>query len=273
MARTPYGVIGGYGNGVWLVAKGGKGVIADRQHLPAQGTGYQYYYLGSTPDKANVRLFDALSKLNVKTATDRIDFNSITKPAFQGKVVTLPGQPHGVLGSLQTALREGVFFAPPGVGAAAAGETATVAAGAEAAGAGAAGASVGAGALLGTAGIIASTTDFLNWIAWIFHPVNILRAVEFLLGSILMGIGLWSLLSRGQPAASDNIARVSRELASATPVGRAQRMARGRRMGRKEGETEHARLEGRRDTRKKLSEASARNTQRRGQRRSQTARS
>lgn len=41
---------------------------------------------------------------------------------------------------------------------------------------------------------IHSGTDFLKWIAWIFHPLNILRVVEFMVGFPLMIFGLWTFI-------------------------------------------------------------------------------
>jgi hypothetical protein len=41
-----------------------------------------------------------------------------------------------------------------------------------------------------TSNAIHGTTDFLKWVAWIFHPHNILRAVEFLAGFGIVAAGL-----------------------------------------------------------------------------------
>lgn len=44
-------------------------------------------------------------------------------------------------------------------------------------------------------GGINSTADFLKWIAWIFHPRNILRGIEALIGVGLMGAGMHAAIS------------------------------------------------------------------------------
>ena len=62
---SAYSSPGSYKTGVWLVSLNGKGAIVDRAHLPKQGTGYEYYWLGSTPGEAQGRLYDALSKLQI----------------------------------------------------------------------------------------------------------------------------------------------------------------------------------------------------------------
>jgi hypothetical protein len=50
------------------------------------------------------------------------------------------------------------------------------------------------GIIRDTSNAIHGTTDFLKYIAWIFHPHNILRAVEFLAGLGLMAVGLSTIL-------------------------------------------------------------------------------
>lgn len=51
----------------------------------------------------------------------------------------------------------------------------------------------------GIAAAITSPLDFLKFIAWIFHPRNILRAVEFLVGIALMVFGFNAALqARGE---------------------------------------------------------------------------
>lgn len=116
--------------------------------------------------------------------------------------------------------------------------------------------------------VINGVGDFLKWIAWLFNPINWLRAAEFTIGILLMGFGLWTVF-RARPLVSSGsgVQRVTRELAAATPVGRATNVARGRRMGRREGQIEHGRLEGRREQRKTLSESDAKRTQKSGQKR------
>ena len=62
-----YGTIGSYTHGVWLVSQNGKAAIVDKAHLPAQGSGYEYYWLGATLSQAQSRLGDAMYKLGVVT--------------------------------------------------------------------------------------------------------------------------------------------------------------------------------------------------------------
>lgn len=55
----------------------------------------------------------------------------------------------------------------------------------------AADASVGGGLAQSIADAITSPLDFLKMVAWLFHPLNILRAVECLWGGVLMIVGVW----------------------------------------------------------------------------------
>lgn len=83
---------------------------------------------------------------------------------------------------------------------------------------------------------ITSVSDFLSYIAWIFYPANLLRAVEFVLGIVLILFGLTKF--RG-------IGGFGRAAISATPVGRIIRVRQGTRMGRYEGQREAARMRAR----------------------------
>lgn len=84
------------------------------------------------------------------------------------------------------------------------------------------------------AGVVNDTKDFLKWIAWIFHPRNVLRVVEFFTGLTLIILGIHTAIqvhrdgetvfSAGKKAAGN--------AAAATPVGRAARVAKGARAGR-----------------------------------------
>lgn len=78
---------------------------------------------------------------------------------------------------------------------------------------------------------INSTSDFLKFIGWIFHPRNILRAVEFLVGIALMIFGFHAAMqARGEKlegfATSEGaltrsgLGRVATELGRATRQGR-----------------------------------------------------
>lgn len=95
----------------------------------------------------------------------------------------------GVEAGVETATSEGATAAETaGAGAAGAG------AGAEAAGGGLAG-----GLFSKVLGAITSPLDFLLLLAWLFHPRNILRGVEFLVGIVLMIFGLHAAMqARGE---------------------------------------------------------------------------
>lgn len=83
----------------------------------------------------------------------------------------------------------------------------------------------------GAADAISDVGDFLKFIAWIFNPVNILRAVEFLSGLGLMALGFHAVIqtSRGSggPSAASRIV-------NASPIGRAREAARAQQSGRSE---------------------------------------
>jgi hypothetical protein len=115
---------------------------------------------------------------------------------------------------------------------------------------------VGAGAL-GLADFISSPLDFLKWIAWMFHPLNWLRMAEFLIGTLLAGWGIYILTARSARGGGASSHPVIRSVLSATPAGRAARVARGRRMGRHEGQREAARMEARQRETRPQREASA----------------
>lgn len=100
-------------------------------------------------------------------------------------------------------------------------------------------------------GAIGSISDFLSYIAWIFYPAHILRAVEFVAGIIIGGFGL-SILFRGRGGGG-----LTGRAISATPVGRVIRVRRGTRMGRYEGQREAARMEARQRETRSVREGSA----------------
>jgi len=85
-----------------------------------------------------------------------------------------------------------------------------------------------------TVDAIHSTADFLQAIAWIFHPKNILRSIEFLVGITLMAAGFHAMIEvyRNAPedAAPARAARGAKRAAGAafsmTPPGRALRVKR-----------------------------------------------
>lgn len=82
------------------------------------------------------------------------------------------------------------------------------------------------------AGAINSTADFLKFIAWIFHPRNLLRDVEFLVGITMMAFGIHAAMqARGERVEGfstsesaltrSGLGRVASELARATRSGQA----------------------------------------------------
>lgn len=86
----------------------------------------------------------------------------------------------------------------------------------------------------GAAKAISGTTDFLKWIAWIFHPRNILRAVEFVTGLTLMGIGIHAFIENqrgGNSEGPSKTRKLAGNVVAATPLGREIRVAKGARAG------------------------------------------
>lgn len=108
---------------------------------------------------------------------------------------------------------------------------------------------------IGTA--ITDVGDFLSYIAWLFYPLNLLRAAEFVTGLFLFYLGIKPYIGGGRLGGSGST-RVIRATLSATPVGRTQREISGRRMGRREGQREAARMEARQEVTRPQREASAR---------------
>src|SRR5215469_15705073 len=254
--QAPYSVVGNYRGGVWLVAQhsstqGNVAMVVDRAHLPKVGTGWQYYWLGSNQAQASSRILDALTALNFQSAAGQ-NLTTPVRQAFAGQVGQLTPVPTGILGQIRNALNAGGVLTTIGPGA----TLDTIGGGAGAAGAadaaaGAGGASLGtkiAGGLglAGVAGGIGSSLDFLKWIAWIFHPNNILRAVEFLTGLVLMFYGMQQLLGGMRRSAATHRSGVTsmvRSLFNKTPMGRARQVTRARKRGRRAGE-----LQAERDT-------------------------
>lgn len=83
----------------------------------------------------------------------------------------------------------------------------------------------------GAAKEINSVGDFLKWISWLFHPLNILRATELLIGFplIIMGVVLMAKVWGG--SAGEAPMRLLGDAASFTPPGRALRVAKGAKVG------------------------------------------
>jgi len=86
---------------------------------------------------------------------------------------------------------------------------------------------------------IGSILDFLKFIGWLFHPLNLLRAVEFLTGLAFVFYGINVLMHGMRRSAATHRTTVGgtiRSLFHKTPVGRAAQVRRARRRGRRAGE-------------------------------------
>lgn len=145
-----------------------------------------------------------------------------------------------------------------GTATAGAGEAGAASAGAgeAAGGAGAGGAAAGAASNVFKVAKFAAVADFLAYIAWIFHPQTLLRVVEFIMGILLGGWGIYILTARSARGGGASSHVVTRAL-GATPAGRVMRVRQGRRMGRREGQREAARMEARQRETRSQREASA----------------
>jgi len=124
---------------------------------------------------------------------------------------------------------------------------------------------------------VKDANDFLKWVSWIFHPKNVLRAVEFVTGFTIMGVGLHTLMAvykdapqtGAAPRAKQAVRRGAGELISMTPAGRAVRVSRAKRFGKRkaragtrEKEAQSASKRGERSERKRQ----ARKSDKRGKR-------
>ncbi len=149
-AAPSYSTPGPYTTGVWLIAQNGQAAIVDKTHVPKEGTGFSYYWLGANYNQAIRRLGDAMTKLGISfDANPPVFERSALLTAFSGGVGSLNKGPSGLLGWLTTALQAGPFFALPVPPVPAAGA---------AAGAGAGGtAAAGTGAAAGAGGAAAKT--------------------------------------------------------------------------------------------------------------------
>lgn len=100
-------------------------------------------------------------------------------------------------------------------------------------------------------GAITAPVDFFKFLVWLVNPTHILRMIELVVGLLTMAFALRSLVPRNSGLASSGsgIARVTQAVASATPVGKEVRMAKGAIAGKREGQVEHARLQARRASR------------------------
>lgn len=77
-------------------------------------------------------------------------------------------------------------------------------------------------AFTGPLSAIKDVGSFLKWIAWIFHPRNILRAVEFLTGATLMGFGIHTAIETHREGGTNagTIKRTAGRIVNLTPQGR-----------------------------------------------------
>ena len=85
---------------------------------------------------------------------------------------------------------------------------------------------------------IGSNLDFLKWISWIFNPLNLLRAVEFLTGLAFIFYGLNVLMHRAMHRSTHRttFGGTLMGLFRKTPVGRAAQVSSARRRGRRAGQ-------------------------------------
>jgi len=93
--------------------------------------------------------------------------------------------------------------------------------------------------MLAVPNAIGSSLDFLKWIAVIFHPLNLLRAVEFLTGMAVMFYGVSTLMHgmrRSSMTHRTTITGMVSSLFGKSPIGRAAKRASARRRGRRAGE-------------------------------------
>lgn len=184
-----YQRIGRLRPGYYLIAKDGRASIVTPQHLPAQGQGFSYYWLGSNARGAEVSLLGALQKLGLspRLSTAMPDVSK----AQQGPL-DVPLAKTGLAGLLS-----GVQLVPlpasmiaAGTGDALAGGAGAETGAAEGAAAGGAGtATAGAGALskLEAAGTVGAA------LAALFDPQLLTRVIEIIGGVALLLLGLRSL--------------------------------------------------------------------------------
>jgi hypothetical protein len=199
------GVVNGQPTGYWLVAKNGLGAVVNAAHLPAQGHGYQYYWLGATAGAANQVVDGAIEKLDIANPSQA--YVDVTKAVSSGYVPVTYGSGTGGL-SLAGLLAYGtlgILGAPAlaGSGEAAAGEAA--------AGTGAAEAGAGATA----ASDIAKAAAVGGLASLITDPSFLYRALKFIGGLLLAYIGIKQLASTGSGGSSTTPAQTVRKLAIA----------------------------------------------------------
>ena len=184
-------------------------------------------YLGSTLQEAQVNVATAAQKIGVGRVTPEIgglDPNVSTGEAITAGLAFLGGGlatlDAAALSRLSSAARTGGGAA---AGAAARNPLKTA---------------VGGALIAGAVSNIGSTLDFLKFIAQIFHPGNILRAVEFLVGLGTMFYGLHLLIGNARRSSSTHRGGVMRSLFNMTPIGREASFARARSRGKRAGQTQ-----------------------------------
>lgn len=115
---------------------------------------------------------------------------------------------------------------------------------------------------------ITDTVKFLQLLGWIIQPKHILQAVEFLTGLTIMGMGIHTLIEmhKGTTTGESTTRKVARAAITATPVGRAARLAQasraGKAMARHESRTEEARRARKRARSKELGKQTTRRNER-----------
>lgn len=97
------------------------------------------------------------------------------------------------------------------------------------------------GILRGAGDSVGSAVSFFKWIAWIFHPRNILRIVEFLTGAGLMALGLATSVRMFD--GGEDTGRKVEAVAELTPPGRMLKTRQYARSGRKQARAQARRKE------------------------------
>jgi hypothetical protein len=216
----------------WLVRTGAG--ASEVQNLPAgqrplQAGWGNAVYLGPTPS----------SSKNIAAAARRL---GVPNPQNVPSLATSVGIIGSIVGGFGAgAIAAGGEAAAAGVAgteaasageAVAAGETAATRAGSSV---GSKATSLGSKALLygSLASMITSPLDFLKMLAWMFHPHNILRAVEGAIGLLLIFTGIYTM-SRTLRSATGSAGRA---IASVTPLGASGRVVRKVRLPHAESES------------------------------------
>ncbi len=85
----PYSSPGHYQTGVWLIFKDNQLLVVNRQNLPPEGTGWTYYWLGSTVTEALARFLDGFQALDPNGNLPDTDIRTEIEDAFKGKKTTV----------------------------------------------------------------------------------------------------------------------------------------------------------------------------------------